>query len=190
MTVEVFIINNLGMIKIISFLLGMFFIEETLFTLSFLSSQNIIGIHNIFFAFLGVIFYDVTLYFIGKSGLISPLKKFTAFTSFLRKMELKTQKFSRNKIERALFFSKFILGGRLILTMILGYRKVRFRKFFLSTVLVELVWASISISIGIFAGEGYKSFSHILSGIIFIASFITILSFVVFYIKKRMKQNI
>ncbi len=190
MAVESFILNHLGIISLISFLCGMFFIEETLFTVSFLSSQNIVRPYNIIFAFSGVIFCNILLYFVGRFKLIKPMKRFGILTLFLKKLELKAKKLSKNRIERSLFFSKFIMSGRLILTMILGYRGVSFKKFFFKMVLVEIVWASISITIAFLVSESYEFFSRIFNGVLFIITFFIILSFIVFYIKKKINQNI
>lgn len=189
MAVESFLMNNSGIVGLLSFLFGMFFAEETIFTLTILSVRNLITIKNILFALLGVIFCNLLMYFLGRIGAFKFIKRFKTIALFLKKSEAKANRHSKGKIEKSLFFSKFVMGGRLILGAFLGHRKIKFSKFLFNMLFVEILWAMIAIGFGLFFNESYEFFSRIIKGIALISFSLISLFFGVYYTKHKIKQK-
>lgn len=173
----------------LSFLLGMFFAEETLVLTSFLVNQKLTAYYNILLAFAGVLFCNISLYFVGRFNLIKPLRKSKKLVGFSKKIEKAVNKLTKNKIERAIVYSKFIVASRFLVVMLIGYRKVKFTKFLKHMFLAELMWATVAVSIGLFAGESFSLLTQIFKSLTYAGTSFAVLAGIMIFIKKKIKTS-
>jgi len=162
---------------LVSFLGGLFAGEEVVMTLAFLAANGFISIWVVLiFCFIGMFLCDIFFYGLGKLKYIQDLRRFERVHKISRKIDSFVRKLSKDSPFRALLYTKFIFGTRLITLIYLGFRKTPFKLFFISDFLVGLLWIAIVVSLGWFAGSSFKfileTFKNVQFALLFIVAFI------------------
>ncbi|MFH1521932.1 MAG: hypothetical protein ABIF18_03155 [archaeon] len=150
-----FILSNLQIYeRLVIFFGTLFWGDEVVYILSFLSGVGLVNVFNIlFFGFLGNAGCDVFWFSVARSGIFSKL---------VNKIQSKQNKRDSNKIikkeKRHLFvlliLSKFFMGTRLVtLFYIARKRNISVKKFLLYNSLAVIIWISFVATILFFVGR-------------------------------------
>jgi len=175
---------------LISFLGGFFAGEEVIATLSFLSTQGYISIWVVFiFCFIGILLCDLFFFSIGKFKLFSSFKKFERIMKISKKVDKIVSRLSKESPIRALLYTKFIFGTRIATLIYLGIKDITYKKFIKSDFIVGILWMSIVVSIGWFAGSSFRLIIKILGNIQIALGFLVLFIVIIFIIFKIL-QNI
>ena len=179
---------------LISFLGGFFAGEEVIMTLAFLAANGLISIWTVFvFCFIGIILCDLFFFFIGRIRIIRNLKKYKKITHVSKKMDKFVTKLSRGSPFLALFYTKFIFGTRIATLIYLGYKRISLKRFLLSDIGVGLLWMSIVVSLGWFAGSSFNLildlFKNVQIALLFLIIFAVIIIAVQKWIAKKLMQK-
>lgn len=164
---------------LVSFFGGLLAGEEVIITLAFLSARGILSLWVVFvFCFAGILICDSFFFFIGKIKFLGKLKKISRLHITYKKIEKIVNKITGDKIILALFYTKFIFGTRIATLIYLG-RKNSFKKFIFADFIVGIMWMSVVVSLGWFAGASFyfiiDVFKNIQFAILFLVMFIIFL---------------
>ena len=157
--------------------------EDILLFLAILSGSGAISIWTVvFFGFLGTFIHDSIFYFIGKSRFLERInKRFKPKNKSLLAYILKKKK---GTYFIPLMLSKFIYGVRILALFYASQRESKYSRFALFNFLSLVIWFSIMIPIGWFAGRGFTLLLSVIRGTEKVIATI-ILALILFYIVKK-----
>jgi membrane protein DedA with SNARE-associated domain len=134
--------------------------EEVIISLVFLSAMGLFPLWWILvFVTLGEFISDFTIFSLGRLNLFHKFKKIERFTRLYEKADRFIIKVSKESTFLTLLYSKFIYGTRIFTLVYLSSKKTQWRKFIISESLVLIVWMSITVAVGWFAGASVKQLS-------------------------------
>lgn len=136
------------------------------------------------FFYVGIVICDIFLFHFGKLKSLSYFKKHRFLYRGYQKVSFLIQKYSKNRDGVFLFFSKFVYGLYAPLIMYFGRKGMKFKKFLLMDLFVNLIWMVILVPIGWFAGKGLRFFLNLEDNIYLIVVAFLILLILVYLIKK------
>lgn len=157
MIIENLIILFKGYGFLISFLGGLIGGESVMISLSFFWATGYLKLFDILiFALLGAILCDIIIFYIGGTKYISRIiisKK----VSFIY---IKIDKFIEETIHRNVFLllliTRFIYLASPVAIAYLGTKKIKFRVFIISDLIVTLIWIVPMMAIGYSLGKGFS----------------------------------
>lgn len=189
-----FLLSDYGWL--VALLGGIFAGEEVIITLAFLAANGYISIWTVFiFSFIGIFLCDLFFFIIGRMKFVENLKQFESISHFHSKLDNFIELITRKSTFRALLYTKFIFGTRIFTLILIGLRKTKFGEFILSDLIVVLIWMSVVVSLGWFAGNSFnliiKIFNSIQIAILFLVAIIIIILLIKRWIEKELikKQN-
>ncbi len=142
---------------IICFLGGIFGGEETIFILSILAVQNNINfLIIIFFSYLGILVSDIIWFFLGRTKLFNWLIKRKIFSKVYYHFDKTLDKVTKGNDFKALLFTKFLYGLRIITIMYLARERMKFKQFLKYSLIIVGIWTIVVCSLGFAAGQGVK----------------------------------
>jgi len=169
---------------LLSFLFGMI-AEELVLFLAILSGKGELGLFGVLIGgFLGSLFMDQIYFLIGKSHLISKLKKVHLISKHHHKLPSFVKEFGHGtflKRMSSIFLTKFIYGTRGAAVVFLGAKNIDYKKFIFADILAIFLWAIIMIPIAWLAGRGITIFLKLSKGFEKLL-FIALLLVVVYYL--------
>ena len=180
--------------EIISFFGGLFGGEATIITLSFLAINGLMPIWTILvFSTLGLIISDFVLFMIGRLDFVRNIKQLEKHYKTFKKIDSIIIKWSRNKIFLVIFYTKFIYGASIPALIYLGIKKSSISKFLFCNVLVNVLFVSLLISLGIFGGSSFKYIINVFRDIkLAVLMLIIFIIFIIMFnkwINKKLIQN-
>ncbi|MFH1901981.1 MAG: hypothetical protein ABIK26_07010 [Candidatus Omnitrophota bacterium] len=134
--------------------------EELILSLVFLSSLGLFPLWWILiFVTLGEFISDIVIFSLGRIDLFHKFKKIEKLTKLYKKADNLIMKVSKKSTFLTILYSKFIYGTRIFTLVYLSSKKTKWQKFLVSELLALMVWMSITVVIGWFAGASIKQFS-------------------------------
>ncbi len=183
---------------LISFIGGLFAGEEVIATLSFLSAQGYINIWVVFiFCFIGILICDLLFFSVGKFRIFSKFSRFKRLVHFSNRVDNLVIKITKKSTIRALLYTKFIFGTRILTLVYLGFRGTQYKDFLKSDFIVGILWMVIVVSIGWFAGASFRKIIEIFANlqlafgvlILFVAIIFIIFKIIENKLAKEIEEN-
>jgi len=136
--------------------------EELIISLVFFSIMGLFPLWWILvFVTLGEFISDLGFFSLGRTKIFYKFKKMDKLVKVYEKADRFIIKISRESVFLTLLYSKFIYGTRIFTLVYLSSKKIKWRKFLVSEVLVLIVWMSITVLITWFSGVGIKKVNSI-----------------------------
>ena len=178
----------------ISFFGGLFGGEATIIALSFLSINGLIPIWTILvFSTLGLVISDFVLFMIGRLDFVHNIKQLEKHYKTFKKIDFMIIKWSRNKIFLVILYTKFIYGASIPALIYLGIKKSPISKFLFYNILINVLFVSLLISLGVFGGSSFKYiievFKDIKLAILMLIIFIIFIIIFNKWINKKLIKN-
>lgn len=141
---------------LISFLGGLIIGDSSSIGFAFLASQGIVPFwKTMFFCFLGMVSADILFYSIGRTTFFDHLVKSKHFHRLFRRVDKAVQHLTHKNTVKALFYTKFTFGTKILISMYLGDKKIPFFKFLYSAIASSFMWLVIATLGGYLAGGGF-----------------------------------
>ena len=169
--------------------------EEAIFTLVFLS---VIGLYPLWwvlvFVTIGEFISDVIIFSLGRIHLLDRFKTGNLY----KKADSFIMKISRKSVFLTLLYSKGIYGTRMFTLVYVSSKKTGWLKFLAAESLVIVIWMSVIVTIGWFAGTSIMQLSSAFKEIEYTISFLLIFILLIVMIKrgiqtwliKKQKQSV
>jgi len=164
--------------------------ESVILTASFLAAQGYMSISYIMIiAFLGTLFADQGLFFVGHYYGASFLERFPKFNKAASRAFALLQKWGTIYI---LVF-RFIYGVRIISPLVIGASGIPIRRFVILNFIAAIIWTVISCMAGYLLGEAVEHIimnCKIYQSYILSILFVVIAAFVFFYRYSKKRKGI
>jgi len=165
--------------------------EEVIISLVFLSAMGLFPLWWILvFVTLGEFISDFTIFSLSRLNLFHKFKKIEKLTRLYNKADKFIVKVSKESTFLTLLYSKFIYGTRIFTLIYLSSKKIQWKKFLISESFVLIVWMSITVAVGWFAGASVKQFSSAFKNIEFTLLLLLIFIILIIVIKKWIQTKL
>lgn len=152
----------LGHSFILAFIAPMIGGEAAVFFLAFLSVSEMFSIWWVILgSFLGMLTLDALWFFVPRVPWLRKVRARFAVSEKYKKLELRIESFSNRSDIFILFFSKVLVGTRILVLAYLSMRKISFAKFLLYDAIATFLWAVCLGYSGWFAGRGFYSLPEV-----------------------------
>lgn len=159
--------------------------ESVILTASILASQGKLDIHKVaLITFLGTLFADQGMYFVGRNFGPKIFNKFPTLKEKSKKLMTFLQK--HNTIFILSF--RFIYGIRILSPFVIGMSEVNPKKFMILNLIAAFIWTAVSCAAGYYLGEIIFTYLHKVNGF-FKYGFIILLSLVIIHIVHRLSKK-
>ena len=142
------------------------------------------------FVTLGEFISDFTIFSLAKLKLFHRFKRIEKLTRLYEKADKFIIKVSKKSTFLTILYSKFIYGTRIFTLVYLSSKKTRWKKFILSEFFILIVWMSIMVAIGWFAGTSVKQISSTFKNIEFTLLLLLILIIFIIMVKKWIQTSL
>jgi len=179
---------------LIALLGGIFAGEEVIMTLSFFASKELIPLWVVFvFCSIGIFICDLFFFLIGRLRIVKNLSEVERIARMYGKLDKIISKLTKESTILALFYTKFIFGTRILTLIYLGIKRTKIKDFVLSIIIVIILWMSVVVSIGFFAGVAFfrilEIFKNLQLAIIFIVFLVVMLLIIKKWIGNKLTQG-
>lgn len=176
---------------LIAFIVGILGGEESFITISFFAAQGLFSIWTVLiFCFLGNILGELLVFSLGQTKLVSSLKKWERTSGGYRKLHEILHKVGRGDRFSLLAITKFVYGTRMVTILYLSIEKMKFTKFLLYSILVDIPWIVLVVSLGWFAGKSFNTITTLFNDIKLAILFLVILAFAIYYAHKWITKSL
>jgi len=149
---------------LLAFLSGLF-AGDLMLLLGILSGAGNINLFLIILAGLaGGVIHDTCLYFISNSIFARYVKKKLKLSGKRSKIVRFIEKISNGNYFFLLLIAKFVYGIRTTVTLYIAHNNKKFRKYLGIVSSTELIWITITVSVGWLAGRGFTSLIKLFRG--------------------------
>ena len=129
--------------------------EETILVITTLSAQGIIPFWVVaVFSFLGTVVSDTLWFFVGKTPLYGKLISLSSFKNGYSRLVRMMDTVFHGNFFMALLVTKFLYGTRIVTIMYISKKDLSFLFFTIYNSLTTIIWLSVILTIGWFAGKG------------------------------------
>lgn len=147
---------------ILAFIAPMIGGEAAVLFLSFLSVPEAFSLWWIIIgSFFGMLALDAFWFFVPRTPILKKFKARFSVNEKYKKLELRLESFSNHSDIFILFFSKVLVGTRILVLAYLSMRKISFAKFLLYDAIATFLWAVCLGYSGWFAGLGFYSLPEV-----------------------------
>lgn len=165
--------------------------EEVIISLVFLSAMGLFPLWWILvFVTLGEFISDLTIFSLAKLKFFHRFKRIERLTRLYEKADKFIIKISKESTFLTILYSKFIYGTRIFTLVYLSSKKVQWKKFILSDFLVFIVWMSIVVAVGWFAGSSIKKLTSTFKNIEFTLLLLLVFIIFIIVIKKWIQKKL
>lgn len=165
--------------------------ELGVIAVSFLFAKNfLVLLMIIIFSALGMITTDCIWFLIARSKLFIKLKNWKKISAQYTNIEKNIERLSHGRDLLIISFAKLMVGTRILLVIYISGRKISFRKYLGYNSIVNLLWASILVVIGIVAAKGYNSIISIFKNLQLGVTFIIIVIVFLYVLQKWVSQKL
>ena len=138
----------------------------------------------IIFFYIGIVLCDIAFFKFGQIKSLSYFKIHRLIDNGYQKVTYILKKYSQNRDMVILFFSKFVYGSYAPLIMHFGRRGMKFKKFLIMDLIINIIWILILVPIGWFAGKGLRLFLGIENNLNWAILFALLLVIIIYLLKK------
>jgi len=162
--------------------------ESVILTASFLAAQGYLSISKVMIiAFLGTLFADQGLFFVGHRFGASFLERFPRLNKTANRAFSLLQKWGTLYI---LLF-RFVYGVRIISPLVIGASGIPVRRFVLLNFIAAIIWTIVSCTLGYMLGEAVQ---HVIMNFkvyqfYFLGALLIIIAVVSLYVRYRKKKK-
>ena len=172
----------------ISFLTGILNEEAVLF-LIILAGQGDAPFWAVaFFGFLGMMFHDTLVFFIGTTNMMSRFGERLARSPNNQGLITFVERIGRNNLFLMLTLARFIYGIRTPMVLYVAHKRPNLGKFTFLNTLTILIWCAVMMPIAWLAGRGFSRFLMIFGGGEKIIG-VVIITLVLIYVVQRFIKN-
>lgn len=183
-----FVIQNSSLIIfLVAFLIG----EEAVLFVSIVASQGLFNIWQVYFlSFMGLILIDSIWFFVGSSRLFSKISNYGIIRHGYVRVERFLNMFAHKNMFLFMFASKFITGIRIVGTIYLGNKKVKYLKFLLYDIITVLSSLAIIVLVGWWAGKGFGKILSIYKRAEWFLLFIIVIYIIIYFGEKLVNKKL
>ncbi|QQG38705.1 MAG: VTT domain-containing protein [Candidatus Woesearchaeota archaeon] len=179
---------------IVSFLGGFIEGEAALLFLSVLSAYGLFSIWPVLiFCYLGSLASDVFWFFIGRSPLLSKIKKSPFIYSKYKKVSSVIDRATGANYFPVMILTKFLYGFRIPSAIYLSRNRIKFIRFLFYDLFALAIWVFVVGFVGWLAGTGFstavKTYHKIEFGLLLLVVVILVFYLSKFYFRKKLNPN-
>lgn len=148
---------NTELFFLLSFIFLLFAGEPIVLGFTFITTTlEMISVWNIFmFAFITAVLAELFWFFLARTKIFQKYKLGEIFPTLAKDMNYISHKSGIDSPLKLLFFSRFISGAAILVIIILSQKGIAVRKFFYYSIIVNLFWSTLIVTLGYYAALGY-----------------------------------
>jgi membrane protein DedA with SNARE-associated domain len=151
----------------LSFIFLLFAGEPIVLGFTFITTTlGMISVWQIFiFAFVAAILAELFWFLLARTKLFKKYKLSSLFPTLAKDMNYLSHKSGLSSPLKLLFFSRFISGAAILVIIVLSQKDLPLRKFLFYSLLVNLFWSALIVTLGYYAALGYNEILKTFAGI-------------------------